>query len=135
MPLTNDASRNKLSTDLINICVSKTTKYPEEAKELVLWLSTSKAATDWYMKKTGSLPVCTKADATDENVGCLSAQVSKMLEAGETAASLQAYVPETVRTGIGEVWSLYLAGEINREELLTRFAKLWTDYAASNPSA
>lgn len=135
VPLTNDASRNKLSTDLINICVSKTTKYPEEAKELVLWLSTSKAATDWYMKKTGSLPVCTKADATDENVGCLSAQVSKMLEAGETAASLQAYVPETVRTGIGEVWSLYLAGEINREELLTRFAKLWTDYAASNPSA
>ena len=51
---------------------------------------------------------------------------------GETAGSLQAYVPETVRTGIGELWSLYLAGEIDRTELLTRFAGLWTDYAAEN---
>ncbi len=41
VPLTNDASRNKLSTDLINICVSKTSKHPEEAKELVLWMATS----------------------------------------------------------------------------------------------
>lgn len=50
---------------------------------------------------------------------------------GKSATSLQAYVPETVRTGIGEVWSLYLAGEIDRTELLKRFAALWTDYAAN----
>ena len=131
VPLTNDASRNKLSTDLINICVSKTSKHPEEAKELVLWMATSEAATNWYMDKTGSLPVCTKADATDERVGCLSAQVSKLMAEGKSATSLQAYVPETVRTGIGEVWSLYLAGEIDRTELLNRFAALWTDYAAN----
>lgn len=94
-------------------------------------MATSEAATNWYMDKTGSLPVCTKADATDERVGCLSAQVSKLMAEGKSATSLQAYVPETVRTGIGEVWSLYLAGEIDRTELLKRFAALWTDYAAN----
>ena len=67
-----------------------------------------------------------------ERVGCLSAQVAELMANGETAGSLQAYVPETVRTGIGELWSLYLAGEIDRTELLTRFAGLWTDYAAEN---
>ena len=54
-----------------------------------------------------------------------------ILAEGKSATSLQAYVPETVRTGIGEVWSLYLAGEIDRTELLKRFAALWTDYAAN----
>ena len=105
--------------------------YVVQSKELVLWMATSEAATNWYMDKTGSLPVCTKADATDERVGCLSAQVSKLMAEGKSATSLQAYVPETVRTGIGEVWSLYLAGEIDRTELLNRFAALWTDYAAN----
>lgn len=132
VPLTNDASRNKISLDLISISVSNTSKHPEEAKELVEWLSTSEAATNWYMDKMGSLPVSTKADSTPERVGCLSSQVSAMMASGEGATSLQAYVPETVRTGIGELWSLYLAGEIDRTELLTRFAKLWTDYAAEN---
>lgn len=132
VPLTNDASRNKISLDLISISVSKTSAHPEEATELVKWLSTSKAATDWYMDKMGSLPVCTKADSSAQRGGCLSSQVSAMMAKGEGATSLQAYVPETVRTGIGEIWSLYLAGEIDRNTLLTRFAKLWTDYAAAN---
>ena len=132
VPLTNDASRNKLSVDMISISVSATSKHPEEAKELVEWLANSGAATSWYMDKMGSLPVSTAADSTVERVGCLSAQVAELMANGETAGSLQAYVPETVRTGIGELWSLYLAGEIDRTELLTRFAGLWTDYAAEN---
>ena len=65
-------------------------------------------------------------------MGCLSAQLSELMAEGKSAASLQSYVPETVRTGMGEIWSLYLAGEIDRTELLTRFAELWTDYAADN---
>ncbi len=131
VPLTNDASRNKLSLDLVSICVSKTTKHPEEAKELVRWLGTSEAAMNWYMKQMGSLPASIKADSSPENVGVLSSQVKEMNEAGKAATSLQPYVPETVRSGIGEQWSLYLAGEIDRTELLTNFAKLWTDYAAN----
>ena len=132
VPLTNDADRNKISVDLISMSVSKTTEHPEEAKELLKWLATSEAATSWYMDMMGSLPVSTNADASAERVGCLSAQLSELMAEGKSAASLQSYVPETVRTGMGEIWSLYLAGEIDRTELLTRFAELWTDYAADN---
>ena len=134
VPLTNDPDYNKISVDLIPISVSKTTAYPEEAKELAVWLATSEAATSWYMDKMGSLPISTNAGATDERVGCLSAQLSQLIADGHSAASLQSYVSETIRTGMGEIWSLYLAGEIDRTELLTRFAGLWTEYAANNAS-
>ena len=66
-----------------------------------------------------------------ENLNCLGKDVFALLQEGRTHEVMTPWTPDEVKDSLGEVWSLYVGRQIDREEFFKRYQEVWTNYAAN----
>lgn len=130
VPISNDAEKNRLQIATINAAVYKDSENVEEAKKFLSWLCTSDVAQKWHQEKMGNIPALNTVP-TMETLSVLGQQVFDYMKANKAYETMTPWTPDEVKTPLGEVWSLYVGRQIDREEFFKQYQQIWTDYAAS----
>ena len=130
LPISNDAEKNRLQIATINAAVYKDSENVEEAKKFLSWLCTSDVAQKWHQEKMGNIPALNTVP-TMETLSVLGQQVFDYMKANKAYETMTPWTPDEVKTPLGEVWSLYVGRQIDREEFFKQYQQIWTDYAAS----
>lgn len=129
VPITDDASKNKLQTATICAAVYKDSPQLEEAKRFLDYLTKSDYTAKWHQDVMGNIPALSTVPVSD-NLASLGKDVFKLLQENMTYETMTAWTPDETKDSIGEVWSLYVGKQINREQFFKQYQDIWTKYAA-----
>lgn len=129
VPITNDASRNRLQTASICAGIFAKSKELDEAKAFLNWLVSSDTATLWHQDVMGNIPSLSYIPVS-KNLATLGQDVYKLMQDKMTYEVLTPWTPDGVKDALGEVWSLYVGKKIDRATFFTKYQAIWTTYAA-----
>lgn len=130
VPITDDASRNKLQTASICAAVYKDSPELEEAKKFLDYLMKSEYTAYWHQDVMGNIPGLATVPVS-ENLACLGQDVFKLMQDGLTHETMTPWTPDEVKDSLGEVWSLYVGKQIDRAQFFKQYQEIWTNYAAN----
>lgn len=130
VPITDDASKNKLQTASICAAVYKDSPNLEEAKKFLDYLVKSEYTAYWHQDVMGNIPGLSTIPVS-ENLACLGQDVFALMQDGLTHETMTPWTPDEVKDSIGEVWSLYIGKQIDREQFFKQYQEIWTKYAAN----
>ena len=130
VPISDEPGKNKLQTATIYAAVYKDSPEVEEAKKFLNYLASSEYATTWNQEVMGNIPALGSVEVS-ENLNCLGQDVFALLQEGRTHEVMTPWTPDEVKDSLGEVWSLYVGRQIDREEFFKRYQEVWTNYAAN----
>ena len=130
VPISDEPGKNKLQTATIYAAVYKDSPEVEEAKKFLNYLASSEYATTWNQEVMGNIPGLGSVEVS-ENLNCLGKDVFALLQEGRTHEVMTPWTPDEVKDSLGEVWSLYVGRQIDREEFFKRYQEVWTNYAAN----
>lgn len=130
VPITDDAAKNKLQTASICAAVYKDSPQLEEAKKFLDYLVKSEYTAYWHQDVMGNIPSLSTVPVSD-NLACLGKDVFALMQDGLTHETMTPWTPDEVKDSIGEVWSLYVGKQIDREQFFKQYQEIWTKYAAN----
>ncbi len=128
VPITDDASRNRLQTASICAGVYASSKELNEAKAFLSWLASSEFAAVWHQDVMGNIPALSTIKVSD-NLACLGQDVYALMQKGLTHETMNPWTPDSVKDSLGEVWSLYVGKKIDRAAFYQKYQEIWTNYA------
>ncbi|MCD8223298.1 MAG: ABC transporter substrate-binding protein [Clostridiales bacterium] len=130
VPISDDASKNKLQTASICAAVYKDSPELEEAKKFLDYLTKSDYTAYWHQDVMGNIP-CLSTVPVSENLACLGQDVFALMQDGKTHEVMTPWTPDEVKDSLGEVWSLYVGKQIDRAQFFEQYQAVWTNYAAN----
>lgn len=130
VPIMDDASKNKLQTASICAAVYKDSPQLDEAKKFLDYLTKSDYTAKWHQDVMGNIPALSTVPVSDK-LASLGKDVFKLMQEGLTHETMTPWTPDEVKDSIGEVWSLYLGKQIDREQFFKQYQDIWTKYAAN----
>ena len=130
VPITDDASKNKLQTASICAAVYKDSPQLDEAKKFLDYLVKSDYTAYWHQDVMGNIPGLSTVPVS-ENLACLGQDVFTLMQDGLTHETMTPWCPDEVKDSIGEVWSLYVGKQIDRPQFFKQYQEIWTNYAAN----
>ena len=130
VPIMDDASKNKLQTATIGAAVYKDSPQLEEAKKFLDYLAKSEYTAYRHQDVMGNIPALSTVPVS-EGLSTLGQDVYNLMQDGRTHETMNAWTPDEVKPSIGEVWSLYVGKQIDRQQFFEQYQKIWTDYAAN----
>lgn len=125
IPLYEEAEKNKLPIEILTLSVTKSSRHPEEAKEFLIWLSTSEDARDYLEGTMGILSVSGIQDERMDNLSPIASQIKLAALKGKAIYDPSFESSEEQKEKNGEIWGRYLTGEIDREQVMIQVQSLW----------
>lgn len=129
LPVSNDASKNKMAIASISVSVTKN-EDPNKvacAKDFVSFLVASDAARIWHQETMGS-PTAIQGLEVSDNLPTIAKDVIDINNAGRGVENIFVYMPSSIYTDMQENWARYVAGAQSREEFLARYQQIFKDY-------
>lgn len=129
LPVSNDASKNKMAIASISVSVTKN-EDPNKvacAKDFVSFLVASDAARLWHQETMGS-PTAIQGLEVSENLPVIAKDVIDINNAGRGVENIFVYMPSSIYTDMQENWARYVAGAQTREEFLKKYQQIFKDY-------
>lgn len=130
VPISKDAAKNRLQLATINAAVYKEGANVEEAKAFLSWLCTSDIAQKWHQEKMGNIPALNSVEVLD-TLSVLGQHTFAYMQSGKAHETMTPWTPDSVKDSLGEVWSLYVAKQIDRATFFAQYQAIWTEYADS----
>ncbi|MDO7906515.1 ABC transporter substrate-binding protein [Paenibacillus sp. JX-17] len=126
-PIDNDpSSADKIAVGVAaNWVVNKNSPVKEEAKEFLNWLATSDAGKKYVTEKFKFVPAFKNMQADEKVTGDLGMVVSQHAKEGKIWTWNFPRFPKGYNHDISSSMQAYIAGEINKEEMLTEFQEEW----------
>lgn len=125
IPLYEEAEKNKFPIEILTLSVTKSSRHPEEAKEFLIWLSTSEDARDYLEGTMGILSVSGIQDERMDNLSPIASQIKLAALRGKAIYDSSFESSEEQKEKNGEIWGRYLTGEIDREQVMIQVQSLW----------
>ena len=129
LPVSNDASKNKMAIASISVSVTKN-EDPNVvacAKDFVSFLVASDTARIWHQETMGS-PTALQGLEVSDNLPAIAKDVIDINNAGRGVENIFVYMPSSIYTDMQENWARYVAGAQTREEFLARYQQIFKDY-------
>ena len=129
LPVSNDASKNKMAIASISVSVTKN-EDPNVvacAKDFVSFLVASDTARIWHQETMGS-PTAIQGLEVSDNLPSIAKDVIDINNAGRGVENIFVYMPSSIYTDMQENWARYVAGAQTREEFLERYQQIFKDY-------
>ncbi len=127
MPLNDDADLNDRL--FINVpfywAIHNESDVKEEAKEFLTWLSMTETGEKYITEDFGHIPPFTTMEAKSEIIGPLANDIQEYSNEKENLEQEWNKFPNGLAQELGAALQKYVAGESDREELLTEFDRLW----------
>ncbi|CAM3684011.1 ABC transporter substrate-binding protein [Marinicrinis lubricantis] len=131
MPINNDQeAMDKLPVGVPNNWVVwKDSKVKDVAKDFLNWLVTSDAGKKAYVEQFQFIPAFKNIEASGEQLGPLAGDIIKYVDQGKTISWNWFKYPggEATSKPMGEMLQAYIAGEVNRDQLLENFTNKWRE--------
>lgn len=127
MPINDDAALNDkifvgVSTYLL---VNKDSKVKDAAKAFLTWLSSSKEGQRLITEEFAYIPAFKSMPSNAEKLGPLGTDIKKYIDEGKTLGLEYNKYPEGLSTEWGSTLQKWVAGEINRTQVLEEFQASW----------
>lgn len=131
MPINNDAeAMDKLPVGVPSSWVIwKDSPVKDVAKDFLNWMVTSEAGQEALTNEFKFIPAFTNIEANEEVIGQIGADIMNYAQEGKTITWNWFKYPggEATSKPIGELLQAYIAGEVNRDQLLDSFMKQWNE--------
>ena len=130
LPVSNDASKNKLANATIAVSVTKNDD-PDKvacAKDFVSFLVSSDTARLWHQETMGS-PTAIQGLEVSDKLPSIAKDVIDLGREGKGVENIFVYMPSSIYTDMEENWAKYVAGAQTREEFLDRYQQIFKDYS------
>ena len=128
LPISNDASKNKMAIATISISVTK--NYDPNvvacAKDFASWLVSSDTARLWHQETMGS-PTSIQGLEVSDKLPVIAKDVIDTIDAGKATENVFVYMPSSIYTDMQENWAKYVAGVETREQFLERYQQIFKD--------
>ncbi|MFD0697538.1 ABC transporter substrate-binding protein [Paenibacillus sp. GCM10027628] len=127
MPINDDAALNdKIFVGVPNNwVVNKDSAVKEEAKQFLNWLVTSETGKRYLTKEFGFIPAFKSIKAKPADIGSIGEDITKYIEQGKVLGWHWAKLPEGAAPEFGASMQKYIAGKINRDQMLAEFQSSW----------
>lgn len=128
LPISNDASKNKMAIATISISVTKNDdpKVVACAKDFASWLVSSDTARLWHQETMGS-PTSIQGLEVSDKIPVIAKDVIDTIDAGKATENVFVYMPSSIYTDMQENWAKYVAGVETREQFLERYQQIFKD--------
>ena len=128
LPISNDASKNKMAIATISISVTKNDdpKVVACAKDFASWLVSSDTARLWHQETMGS-PTSIQGLEVSDKLPVIAKDVIDTIDAGKATENVFVYMPSSIYTDMQENWAKYVAGVETREQFLERYQQIFKD--------
>ena len=122
LPISNDASKNKMAIATISISVTKNDdpNVVACAKDFASWLVSSDTARLWHQETMGS-PTSIQGLEVSDKLPVIAKDVIDTIDAGKATENVFVYMPSSIYTDMQENWAKYVAGVETREQFLERY--------------
>ncbi|MFD0711408.1 ABC transporter substrate-binding protein [Paenibacillus sp. GCM10027626] len=127
MPINDDAALNDNVFVGVanNWVIYKDSPVKKEAKEFLNWLATSDTGKTYLTKEFKFIPAFKSIKADPTGVGSIGAEITKYIEQGKVLGWHWAKYPDGFAQESGASMQKYVAGKINRDQLLGEFQAAW----------
>ena len=128
LPISNDASKNKMAIATISISVTKNDdpNVVACAKDFASWLVSSDTARLWHQETMGS-PTSIQGLEVSDKLPVIAKDVIDPIDAGKATENVFVYMPSSIYTDMQENWAKYVAGVETREQFLERYQQIFKD--------
>lgn len=128
LPISNDASKNKMAIATISISVTKNDdpNVVACAKDFASWLVSSDTARLWHQETMGS-PTSIQGLEVSDKLPVIAKDVIDTIDAGKATENVFVYMPSSIYTDMQENWAKYVAGVETREQFLERYQQIFKD--------
>ena len=128
LPISNDASKNKMAIATISISVTKNDdpNVVACAKDFASWLVSSDTARLWHQETMGS-PTSIQGLEVSDKLPVIAKDVIDTIDAGKATENVFVYMPSSIYTNMQENWAKYVAGVETREQFLERYQQIFKD--------
>lgn len=128
LPISNDASKNKMAIATISISVTKNDdpNVVACAKDFASWLVSSDTARLWHQETMGS-PTSIQGLEVSDKLPVIAKDVIDTIDAGKAKENVFVYMPSSIYTDMQENWAKYVAGVETREQFLERYQQIFKD--------
>lgn len=128
LPISNDASKNKMAIATISISVTKNDdpNVVACAKDFASWLVSSDTARLWHQETMGS-PTSIQGLEVSDKLPVIAKDAIDTIDAGKATENVFVYMPSSIYTDMQENWAKYVAGVETREQFLERYQQIFKD--------
>lgn len=128
LPISNDASKNKMAIATISISVTKNDdpNVVACAKDFASWLVSSDTARLWHQETMGS-PTSIQGLEVSDKLPVIAKDVIDTIDAGKATENVFVYMPSSIYIDMQENWAKYVAGVETREQFLERYQQIFKD--------
>ena len=128
LPISNDASKNKMAIATISISVTKNDdpNVVACAKDFASWLVSSDTARLWHQETMGS-PTSIQGLEVSDKLPVIAKDVIDTIDAGKATENVFVYMPSSIYTDMQENWAKYVAGVETREQFLERYQQIFKE--------
>lgn len=128
LPISNDASKNKMAIATISISVTKNDdpNVVACAKDFASWLVSSDTARLWH-QETMESPTSIQGLEVSDKLPVIAKDVIDTIDAGKATENVFVYMPSSIYTDMQENWAKYVAGVETREQFLERYQQIFKD--------
>jgi len=127
MPLNDDADLNDRLFSNVPFYwgIHNESEVKDEAKEFLTWLSMTDAGEKYITEEFKHIPPFTTMEANLNSIGSLANDLQQYSNEKESLEQEWNKFPDGLAPELGSALQKYVAGESDREELLTEFQRLW----------
>ena len=127
MPIGDDAKSANIMVGVPNNWViNKNSKVKKEAKDFLNWLVTSDTGKKYVVNEFKFIPAMKSIEVTDDRVlGPIAADIIKYSKENKTNGWYFSQMPEGLPQELGSEMQAYVAGKVNKEQLLQNIEAKW----------
>ncbi len=126
MLLHDDPEKNRRLMDVVRLGVTKQSSHAQEAKEFLTWLISDEEAVEYQKQVMGILPVIPTFCET--GLSSMAQETYQYYLAGRMTDDLMGLLPLGAAESTSSEWARYIAGEIEREELMDVYESYWNKH-------